>query len=340
MQPLLPDCIRVLYLEAGINPAPTRVRLRPVHLRSLPAYEALSYHWGYPTENTGFSITCDGRPFEVTRNLYEALPYLRLPDRERILWIDAICIDQKNNDDKNAQIPLMKSIYESATQVIIWIGTMAGNDPQGFAMLEMFKASIEMNPRYQYDFNRNVEEGGLMPAVQNPAWTALVNVFERKWFTRTWVIQEAVMAKRVWVQCSSSYVPWDVIVQVSKACQDIGYLGAYTVQSSAIGTHSAMVVDLLKNEKQKSTLINLLTLTRNYEVTEKRDKVFALLGIAVDALDFDKADYDKTNTVQKVYLSVARCSLEKHRSLACLSSAGLSTGKRLPGLPSWVPDCK
>jgi hypothetical protein len=115
MQPLESDCIRVLHLEPEITTLPIaiRVHLTQVHLQSPPAYEALSYCWG--EKSTGHFIICDDQQLEIQRNLHEALPYLRLPDRERILWIDAICIDQMNKDEKSKQIPLMKWIYESAT---------------------------------------------------------------------------------------------------------------------------------------------------------------------------------------------------------------------------------
>lgn len=289
-------------------------------------------------EEQGHWITCDGQQLEIQRNLHEALPYLRLTDRERILWIDAICIDQTNNDEKSKQTRLMKDIYKNASQVIIWLGLLTENARGGCAMLDMFKRSIDMNNGYyQYDFNRNAESG-IMPPVSSHAWTGLVKLFQREWFLRVWVIQEAVMASKVWVQYGSHYVNWNVIVQVSKACQNTGYLGAYTIQSSAAGTHSAVVVDLLKNSKEEATLINLLALTRFYGATDHRDRVFALLNIAVDGKDFENPDYGPTNTAQKVYRSVAKISLEQHRSLECLSSAGLSSGDRLPDLPTWVPN--
>jgi hypothetical protein len=124
-----------------------------------------------------------------------------------------------------------------------------------------------------------------------------------------------------------------LIVQVSLACQKIGYLGAYTIESAAAGTHSAAVIDLLKNPNKKATMMKLLPLTRNYQATDERDKVFALLGIAVDGPKFGLPGL----RYEQVFYNVAHRSLSEMESLTCLSSAGLSSTRK-PGLPTWVPD--
>lgn len=342
MRPLAPDSIRIVFLKAGLDSDPIQVSLTQVNLGSPPAYEALSYCWGKPVENTGFAIVCDGEQLGVTKNLHEALHFLRFANQDRVLWIDAICINQKCDDEKSQQVGVMKDIYEKASQVIIWLGMVSPEERPGFAMLEMFKQSIDMNSGYKYHFDRNMEDG-IMPPVQSSAWSGLVQLFQRNWFFRIWVIQEAVKAQKILVVCGSEHVSWDVIVQVSKACQEIGYLGAYRIENSAAGTHSAAVIDSLKNSDGAASLMTLLARTRRYEATDARDKVFALLGLAVDSNDFGIADYKIKP--EDVYISVARRSLLRKSSLTCLSNAGLVDP---PGLsdpqpievPTWVPNCK
>jgi hypothetical protein len=65
---------------------------------SLPEYEALSYSWGYPTHNDEIEI--DGQHFPVTENLRLALQHLRRKNEARILWVDAICINQMDMYEK------------------------------------------------------------------------------------------------------------------------------------------------------------------------------------------------------------------------------------------------
>ncbi len=92
------------------------------------SYEALSYVWGsrFGTE----PIRCDGKRLMVTPNCESALGYLRLKDKTRILWVDAICIDQENGaasvKERNTQVALMGEIYKKASRTLCWFGQ--GND--------------------------------------------------------------------------------------------------------------------------------------------------------------------------------------------------------------------
>lgn len=116
MLPLVSSCIRILHLEAANTAAPIRVRLSQVSLESQPAYDAPSYCWRSDVKE--FAITCDGRPQDIARNLFQALPYLRFPDRERLLWIDALCIDQDNLQERQQQEGKMNEVYRRASQVL------------------------------------------------------------------------------------------------------------------------------------------------------------------------------------------------------------------------------
>lgn len=82
-------------------------------------YEALSYTWG--SKHTTDTILLDGKPCLVTSNLNDALRRLRHPDESRILWVDAICINQQNDTERSQQVGLMRRIYSQASKVVIWL---------------------------------------------------------------------------------------------------------------------------------------------------------------------------------------------------------------------------
>ena len=84
------------------------------------AYEALSYTWGDPTMSQ--SIRLNNRLFFITANLYLALCNLRHADMERILWVDAICINQACPLEKTHQVSQMRNIYQAAERVLVWLG--------------------------------------------------------------------------------------------------------------------------------------------------------------------------------------------------------------------------
>jgi hypothetical protein len=84
-------------------------------------YEALSYAWG--SSEKPEHIIVNEKPFMVTQNLFEALQNLRIEDEDRVLWIDAICIDQNHYKERNHQVRHMASIYREAERVIFWLGS-------------------------------------------------------------------------------------------------------------------------------------------------------------------------------------------------------------------------
>jgi hypothetical protein len=134
MDPLLQDHFRLLYLEHGDKDSAIHCRLATFELQSAPAYEALSYTWGEAV--LSHEITCNGSSLQVTSNLHDALQYLRPIDGERIMWIDAVCINQTNPQERTAQVGIMKNIYSKSDHVVIWLGKDTDDDETAFAILE------------------------------------------------------------------------------------------------------------------------------------------------------------------------------------------------------------
>lgn len=114
--------IRMLHLECGSGSSLLQCTLHKVSLQSVPtpSYEALSYTWG--DENDRREIVVNGYIVDVTFNLYSALCRLRLEDETRVLWIDALCINQTDLDERSQQVQLMRNIYTTCEQTVIWIG--------------------------------------------------------------------------------------------------------------------------------------------------------------------------------------------------------------------------
>ncbi|KAJ6024104.1 heterokaryon incompatibility protein-domain-containing protein [Penicillium herquei] len=130
-------------------------------------YEALSYCW----ESNVMSelLTINGCALPVTKNLHTALLYLRDNHLERTLWVDAICINQGDLYEKNAQIPLMRKIYAQAGQVIVWLGE--GRDGGDKALEEIQCIAGQSEPTQS------------MIEFRDMCWKLL----QRDWFRRIWV---------------------------------------------------------------------------------------------------------------------------------------------------------
>jgi hypothetical protein len=112
-------------MKQGPRPTDLELQMSIYPIKDCPEYEALSYRWGNP-ESERYSLKCNGHEFVALQSLKNALYALRLPDRPRTLWIDAICINQ-NTDDRareecGLQVQLMQHIYRSASRVVVWLG--------------------------------------------------------------------------------------------------------------------------------------------------------------------------------------------------------------------------
>ncbi|KAI1085067.1 heterokaryon incompatibility protein-domain-containing protein [Whalleya microplaca] len=117
--------IRLLHLLPGQYLDPISCRLSHNHLDDNPTYTASSYVWGDKVDCQ--NITLERTDFSVTPNLYTALQFLRKTDTERIIWIDAICINQEDDPERGFQVSLMDRIYANAQRVFCWLGTPDGN---------------------------------------------------------------------------------------------------------------------------------------------------------------------------------------------------------------------
>lgn len=123
------DSFRLLDIEPGFSSEQLKCKLRTEHLNSHEApYSALSYTWGSPTDRE--VIQLNGVPFSISKNLYDALKTIRHIFMTVTCWVDAICIDQENYAERKQQVTIMRSIYQKASNVVVWLGNDEGGDLQ------------------------------------------------------------------------------------------------------------------------------------------------------------------------------------------------------------------
>ena len=162
-------------------------------------YEALSYCWG--NEEDLEDITLQSVEWQVTGNLHAALKALRSESTPRKMWIDALCINQRDNHEKNQQVPIMAEIYASATQVIAWIGPAFRTTDFTFRFFE-FVSSLSDQEDFTGDFPNPFKR--LWEYTE--LWEAILEILRRPYWSRLWVVQEYSLSPRVLVQCGSSIV--------------------------------------------------------------------------------------------------------------------------------------
>ncbi|KAK0735149.1 heterokaryon incompatibility protein-domain-containing protein, partial [Lasiosphaeria miniovina] len=297
------DRIRLLHLDPSDDrTAPITITISEHRLSEAPTYDALSYAWG-DVDDMHDIVALDGstarRVLPVTKNCHSALRRLRLPDSQRALWVDAVCINQDDISERNAQVALMGGIYRDATRVVVDVGETSDSSD----------AAIDFIARYSRDpgtgtilFNMT---GGL------GIRSAIGDFYRRPWFTRVWVLQEVFMARRETAQllCGDRLVDWAVFrpfkiwVDSRPAWETEHWhvaLPTLVPQSLVIGNRHG------RQHSGGQDFLALLCKVRSCLSTDPRDKVFALLSMfdfGPDDKDRIVADYGKS--AAQVYVEAA-----------------------------------
>jgi hypothetical protein len=161
-------------------------------------YEALSWCWGRNVSDYGISVTKGGESYKmaVRRDLVLALSYLRRKEKPRILWIDAICIDQDNSVERNQQVQMMSRIYTRAENVCIWLGEQDNDSEIAFKFIQ-----DEITHLKDFDSISSNKD-------YNNKWQALMKLMQREWFSRRWVVQELSLANKAEIWCGRDWMPW------------------------------------------------------------------------------------------------------------------------------------
>ena len=196
-----------------------RCTLEEYGLNNVPSYNAVSYEWG--NAGTQSQIKVNDKKYRVTSNLFDFLQQLQPADGQPPvpIFVDAICIDQSNIIERNAQVRLMGRIYYSAHTVFVWLGRAGDNSDLlvDFARDEKLK----YHGQYPSDFPSNHEL--VLDHINHYAdpsvlWSAMEAVLGREYWRRLWIIQETLLAERIVFYCGRKHLTWD---QLSAAVQNL-----------------------------------------------------------------------------------------------------------------------
>ncbi|KAK3985787.1 heterokaryon incompatibility protein-domain-containing protein [Cladorrhinum sp. PSN332] len=297
------DKIRILRLSKGKGSEPLHGILQVHELKYFPEYEALSYTWADSAGNVQrtrkFYLGNAWSVFPITTNCEAALRSLRLPNKERYIWVDALCINQFSILERSHQAQLMPVIYSTAQRVLIYLGD---DEPE----LDMASKHLDF---YQRDWANE--------------WNHLNDMLKRPYFFRSWIIQEIASAKSALVTDGKSWRVWPIF---DKNTNTTGSLFLSWLRQSDNRNYLY---------KTPSDVVQLMIDSWASQVYDPRDKVFSLLGVIPGAAaEGLVADYSLT--VEQVYTGFAAYALAKHRTGDILNYAGGYA--KSPRLPSWVPD--
>lgn len=184
----------------------------PFNLDNIIPYEALSYVWDVRDVLSKVQILCNAEAITVGSELANALRRLRQPEVTRVVWADAICMNQKDNEEKSYQVPLMGSIYSLATRVVVWLGRY--DDPLQVQEATMCASTIAIVcGQYELEHNTHRDDGygdaNLPSELFTPAaCDGLKALYNQPWFTRIWCVQEICLTRSSLVLWGDQETDW------------------------------------------------------------------------------------------------------------------------------------
>ncbi|KAF2127167.1 HET-domain-containing protein [Dothidotthia symphoricarpi CBS 119687] len=341
------DSIRLLRIEPGESEQDLILSLEPARLdNTLPAYEALSYVWGV---EAGEQVTCNGESMkDITVNLFNALKRLRHKNKTRLVWCDALCIDQQNPTEKGLQVRKMHHIYARAEKVLVVLGldeeghaegafgvlcSLVNNKPPSQQPTLTSKNKHAKSAVYEnIDSTHQIHIPAQLPRLGNPIWIKVMILFCNTWFRRMWVMQEIVLAQHaivIWGSCSLS---WDIVGRAIDCIREHTYLHAVLETRSLQNAFFMWNMCSIRRNNIKGShdeeeengfaFLQLLDIARSFDVTEAKDKVYGLLGFPTRDASLETGVFIRPNYTQSlagVYADVARKLLVKEGNLDVLS---------------------
>ncbi|KAF2451743.1 HET-domain-containing protein [Karstenula rhodostoma CBS 690.94] len=350
--------IRVAVIQPGAYDDDIYISFRTRHLQRESElavmedsgfdFEALSYAWGLPEhvsrvqvvdKDTGATVG----NIEIGQNLDVALRNIRLEHEERFMWIDAICINQKDDEEKGTQVAMMGDVFSRASCVTAWLGREENNSSMAIQLLQDLTFHVEfgnhftMRPTLGTSHSHWADQKIPLP-FRTGELDSVCALFQRPYFDRTWIRQEIVLATNACVQCGQQRIPWEDFRNAATCLRVKSYFSAgLSSYNSQLYIVRRKLVFLLCNISPHSLwLRNLRYEFAGTQCEDPRDRLYAALSLLIpsDKALFTTPDYSRP--ARDIYITTALSFYTTFRSLELLNSCELSS--RNLDLPSWVPD--
>jgi hypothetical protein len=300
-----------------------------------PSYDALSYTWGLAS-CPHYPILLNGRTFLARENLWLALYQLQNTAEPVVIWIDAICIDQENTQERDHQVRMMKAIYEQANHVLVWLGPSYRQSKLAFQLV----CEIHDHRREDDWVTQRLQLLDIPKCLK-----ALGDLFSREYWKRIWIVQELTVAKRIIIKCGDDSIEGDVLLRVQEMIlknDNTNNLFGMLI-SDDLYTQSALKLRGLSEVQawRDDFLIKDLTLFHwalyhfDRQSTDPKDKLYGLLGLA-STLGKPSIEIDYSLPTAEVYKQFARNEILSSKQLHILPQVRphLTT----LDIPSWTPD--
>ncbi|KAJ4377423.1 hypothetical protein N0V83_000248 [Neocucurbitaria cava] len=285
----------------------------------------------------------DGHKFDATTNLYHALRMLRAKEIRKI-WIDAVCINQQDREEKSQQIQRMRSIYARAKRVVVWLGPESPNSNLAMHLLGILSKPPNItssDTSYQMALKERSISAPSGPFAE--AWKAFDDLFAREYWQRAWIIQEIAASGDILICCGQESISWSELETAFWGKKQIHNIFFNQVETDLTKhpRNTQEVFDFWAWKKamasaQSQPLLKALIDSRRSKATDPRDHVYALLGISSDSSSLIPVPNYK-HSIEEVYTNLATAMIRANGNLDIICLHGREGSGRYK-TPSWVPD--
>lgn len=318
-----PDSLRILELLPSPDAsAPLEVNLIDTTLSKIDYdligfYTALSYVWGDASLQQ--PILVNGKFSTITASLAAALHSLRDATRPRRMWADALCINEEDTPERNAQVSRMDRIYRLAMNTVIYL--TSDLTPERNEIFQAVISSTQHGPPSSETLDSVIK-------------LAETHLLQLPWFRRTWIFQELVLSRDPWVQCGSLRVRW------ADLCQLLLLTNPPASQPHTPGLNVLSSMNTSRRGGGGLDLFKLLQARRGLGATDPRDIIYAHYGIARDRNAWiQNVPVNYAQDVSRLYEDVAAFVLQTvgpNTLFGCVDAEDREG--RMKGLASWAPD--
>jgi hypothetical protein len=309
-------------------------------------YEAVSYIWGQGPPDQDIAIlpsqpNQQRRYIHIMSNLYSALRHLRLREKPRLLWVDAICINQEDVAEKNSQLRYMSNIMNQAYKVCIWLGPSLHNTDIAFHFVPRLLQLTE--------FDRIVTDYTVVRE-----WEALMELLAHPYFQRRWCVQDVAQARRATLHCGDYVLDWndfaDAVTMleryegkehgISRLFRDSGKSYTYFESGDIQSLGAVRLVYAVSNIFRKSeagivtqrllSLENLVHLLATFRTSDPRDVIYALIPLARDVprQSYLNIDGNRNLTAPPIQGGVAKVSFASVAFMLLAARRAAATWKK------------
>ena len=351
------DEFRLLSLAPNADPSSDiACRLYTVGLVDEPSYTALSYVWGDPTITK--PILLDGIEVQVTVNLEGALRRIRQAQAEVITWVDALCINQHDVHERNAQVAMMGRLYSKTRLVYAWLGD--DDDESAAYVFEFiskfsrhFRAEVENVDNFFRDFRQRLSTDSFRQAINSVVedfrtggltmsehlWKGIQTLTFKPYWYRAWIQQELILPPKVLLLCGEVSMPLSVFVvwRLSMNISEIRQCLISSLPDSSIRTSHPIDMPLVIGAvfSNRENLASIFGSFAGCQTTVSHDSIYGLLGIYTGSRSIP-IDYGKPATL--VFGEVVRILAEGDGQLYLRTKPRDPDLPPLHNLPSWTPD--